>query len=49
MPVVQEPEDNEFRQVCCDVYRKVDKPCDAIRVATAMKNLVRTRWKPCSP
>jgi len=36
---VAEPEDNEFRQVCCDIYRKVDKPCDAIRVAMAMKDL----------
>merc|ERR1719498_2083908 len=36
---VAEPEDNEFRQVCCDIYRKVEKPCDAIRVAMAMKNL----------
>jgi len=36
---VAEPEDNEFRQVCCDIYRKVKKPCDAIRVAMAMKEL----------
>merc|ERR1712159_811359 len=46
---VAEPEDNEFRQVCCDIYRKVQKPCDAIRVAMAMKNteLVKEIFDSC--
>lgn len=46
---VAEPEDNEFRQVCCDIYRKVQKPCEAIRVAMAMKNhdLVKEIFDSC--
>jgi len=46
---VAEPEDNEYRQVCCDIFKAVNKPCDAIRVAMAMKQieLVKEIFEAC--